>query len=112
MTSPDFVFSGPVFFTVGPVAFLIPSMCSPSIFSLESFLMQRFERFLVLVYNVWCGAAGVNEARLHLFISGTTSLESIPSTQVSDTTIGLLTASSLTGAAGNPRFQGMGLTQG
>ncbi len=74
--------------------------------------MQRFERFVVLVYNEGCGAAGVNEARLHLFISETKLLQSIPSTQVSDTTIGLLTASSLTGATGNPRCQGMVLTQG
>ena len=74
--------------------------------------MQRFERFVVLVYDDGCGAAGVNEARRHLFISGTKSLESIPSTQLSDTTIGLLMASSLTGDAGNPTCQGSGLTQG
>ena len=83
-------------------------MCSPSIFSHESFLMQRFERFVELVYNEGCDAAGVDEARLHLFISGIKSLESIPSTQVSDTTIGFLTAPSLTGAAGNPDFRGRG----
>ena len=67
-------------------------MCSPSVFSLQSFLMQRFESFVVLVYNEGCGAPGVKEARLRLFISGTKWIESIQSTQVSDTTIWLLTA--------------------
>ena len=60
-------------------------MCSPSIFSIESFLMHRSNAVWYDVYNEGCGAAGVNEARLHHFISGTKSLESIPSTHVSDT---------------------------
>ena len=45
---------------------------------------------MLLVYNEGYGAAGVNEARLHIIASGTKSLESIPSTQVSETTIGIL----------------------
>ena len=43
--------------------------------------MQRIERFMVLMYSKGCGAAGVNEATLRLFTSGTKSLESIPPTQ-------------------------------
>ena len=75
--------------------------------------MQRFECFVLLItYDDGCVAAGVNEARRHLFTSGTKSLESIPPTHVSDTTIGLLMASSRCGgAAGNPRFQWIGLAE-
>ena len=46
--------------------------------------MQRIERFVVLMYSKGCGAAGMNEATLRLFTSGTKStksLESIPPTQ-------------------------------
>ena len=49
-------------------------------FGIESIHMQRIECFVVLMYSKGCGVAGVNEARLPLFTSGTKSLESIPPT--------------------------------
>ena len=50
-------------------------------FGIESIHMQRIERFVVLMYSKGYGAAGVNEARLSLFTSGTKSLESNRPTQ-------------------------------
>ena len=54
---------------------------NPNMFGIESIHMQQIERFVVLMYSKGCGAAGVNDARLRLFTSGTKSLESIPPTQ-------------------------------
>ena len=53
----------------------------PNMFGIEYIHIQRMERFVVLMYSEGCHAAGVNEARLRLFTSGTKSLESIPPTQ-------------------------------
>ena len=41
-------------------------MLSPA-FSLDAFPLQRFERFVVLVYNEGCSTAGVCETRLHVW---------------------------------------------
>ena len=60
---------------------LVALTLNPNMFGIESIHMQRIERFVVLMYSKGCGAAGVNEARLRLFTSGTKSLESIPPTQ-------------------------------
>ena len=60
---------------------LVALTLNPNMFVIESIHMQRIERFVVLMYSKGCGAAGVNEARLRLFTSGTKSLESIPPTQ-------------------------------
>ena len=60
---------------------LVALTLNPNMFDIESIHMQRIERFVVLMYSKGCGAAGVNEARLRLFTSGTKSLESIPPTQ-------------------------------
>ena len=60
---------------------LVALTLNPNMFGIESVHMQRIERFVVLMYSKGCGAAGVNEARLRLFTSGTKSLESIPPTQ-------------------------------
>ena len=60
---------------------LVALTLNPNMFGIESNHMQRIERFVVLMYSKGCGAAGVNEATLRLFTSGTKSLESIPPTQ-------------------------------
>ena len=60
---------------------LVALKLNPNMFGIESIHMQRMERFVVLMYSKGCRAAGVNEARLRLFTSGTKSLESIPPTQ-------------------------------
>ena len=60
---------------------LVALMLNPNMFGIESIHMQRIERFVVLMYSKGCCAAGVNEATLRLFTSGTKSLESIPPTQ-------------------------------
>ena len=60
---------------------LVALTLNPNMFGIEAIHMQRIERFVVLMYSKGCGAAGVNEARLRLFTSGTKSLESIPPTQ-------------------------------
>ena len=60
---------------------LVALTLNPNMFGIESIHMQRMERFVVLMYSKGCGAAGVNEATLRLFTSGTKSLESIPPTQ-------------------------------
>ena len=65
------------------IAFQIVALTlNPNMFGIESIHMQRIERFVVLMHSKGCGAAGVNEARLCVFTSGTKSLESIPPTQV------------------------------
>ena len=60
---------------------LVALTLNPNMFGIESIHMQRIERFVVLMYSKRCGAAGVNEAILRVFTSGTKSLESIPPTQ-------------------------------
>ena len=60
---------------------LVALTLNPNMFGIESNHMQRIERFVVLMYSKGCRAAGVNEARLRLFTSGTKSLESIPPTK-------------------------------
>ena len=60
---------------------LVALTLNPNMFGIESIHMQRMERFVVLMYSKGSHAAGVNEARLRLFTSGTKSLESIPPTQ-------------------------------
>ena len=60
---------------------LVALTLNPNMFGIEAIHMQRIERFMVLMYSKGCGAAGVNEARLRMFTSGTKSLESIPPTQ-------------------------------
>ena len=50
-------------------------------FTLESVHMQRIERFVVLMYSKTCGLATVDDARCHLFSTGSRSLENIPPTR-------------------------------
>jgi len=52
----------------------------PDIFCPESLHMQQFECFIVLMYNKYCGAGGVNETRHRLFSTANRSLENIPPT--------------------------------
>ena len=60
---------------------LVTLTLNPNKFGIGSIHIQRIERFVVLMYSKGCGAASVNEATLHLFTSGTNSLESIPAPQ-------------------------------
>ena len=53
----------------------------PHSFTLESVHMQRIERFVVLMYSKTCGSATVDDARCHLFSTGSRSLENIPPTR-------------------------------
>ena len=53
----------------------------PESFTLESVHMQCIERFVVLIYSKSCGSATVNDARHHLFSTGSRSLDNIPPTQ-------------------------------
>ena len=53
----------------------------PELFTLESVHMQCIERFVVNMYSKTCGSATVNDARCHLFSTGSRSLDSIPPTQ-------------------------------
>lgn len=54
---------------------------NPDMFSIESVHMKVIERFVVLMYSKGCGAVGVNEARHHLFTTGSKLLDNIPPTQ-------------------------------
>ena len=67
--------------TPGLTETLITLIGDPELLTLDSVHMQRIERFVVLMYNKGCSAAGVNEARHRLFTSGSRSLENIPPTQ-------------------------------
>ena len=60
---------------------LVALTLNPNMFGIESNHMKRIERFVVLMFSKGCCAAGVNEATLRLFTSGTKSLESIPPIQ-------------------------------
>ena len=60
---------------------LVALTLNPNMFGIEFIHMQRIERFVVLMYSKGCCAAGVNEARLRMFTSGTKLLESVPPTQ-------------------------------
>ena len=93
---------------------LVALTLNPNMFGIESIHMPPIERFVVLMYSKGCGAAGVNEARLRLFTSGTKSLESIPPTQAAlfQHVKRAIIQSILIGTARNPRFQWMGLAEG
>ena len=49
----------------------------PHSVTLESVHMQCIERFVVLMYSKTCGSATVDDARYHLFSTGSRSLENI-----------------------------------